>query len=80
MLAAGGALGDRNKAMSHNLSHTVRLLSERGSQAARPGPARGALKLSVEGIVQFSLGNEEADTQLQSILRCAITARHATQC
>lgn len=60
--------------MSHNLSHTVHLLSERGSQAARPGPARGALKLSVAGIVQLSLGNEEeADTQLQSILRCAIT-------
>lgn len=59
--------------MSHNLSPTVRLLSVRGSQAARPGPARRALKLSVEGIVQLSLGNEEAGTQLQSILRCSIT-------
>lgn len=61
--------------MSHNLSHTVPLLSERGSQAARRGPARGALKLSVEGIGQLSLGNEAADTQLQSILRCSITGR-----
>lgn len=59
--------------MCHNLSHTVRLLSERGSQAARPGPVRGALKLSAEGIMQLSHGNEEADTQLQSILRCSIT-------
>lgn len=59
--------------MSHNGSHTVRLLSERGSQAARPGPAREALKFSVEDIVQLSHGNEEADTQLQSILRCPIT-------
>lgn len=59
--------------MSHNLSHAVCLLSERGSQASRPGPARGALKLSVEGIVQLSHGSEEADTQMQSILRCSIT-------
>lgn len=33
----------------------------------------GALKFGVEGIVQLSHGNEEAVTQLQSILRCLIT-------
>lgn len=54
----------------------MHLFSERGSQAAGPGPGRGVLKPCVEGTVQPSHGDEkEANSHTHSILRRSMTGQ-----